>query len=563
MITTATVGFAVLLAAAAAQANEVRVLSSNGVKAALLELRPESERAIGRALAIEFGTSAGLKQRIEAGEEFDVAILTSEIIDDLARKRRIAGSTRADLAHSGIGVGVRKGASRPDILTPEALKQTLLAATSIAYARDGASRVHIEAMLERMGIAREVGRKTVLEQGSAKAMAAVAEGRSELVLTLLSELLPTAGIDVVGPLPAEYQNEVVFRAGVSALARNAESSRDLIQFLTGPAAARTFEANGMEPLRLDRFVQVNGLRIHYLDWGSAGKQPLLMLHGIGRVAHTFDHVVPHFNESYHVMAVDLRGHGDSDWDPEGAYLVEDYVKDIEKLVAVLRLTDIVLWGNSTGGRVAQVFASMHPGLVASVIVEDVGPERPREVANNVTRRIQKEDETGWENEDALFAELKSSNPRTGDEILHSLARHGSKRRADGRVIWKRDPNIARGFVPTQLWDHVRRIQAPILYILGGRSSIVPLETQERLREALPQVQIVTMPGLGHYPSEESPEEYLRIVDRFLEDTTPSIRRAPVRPHEADSNGKTAWEPRRKSRPLAQPTLGRDNPRSVL
>ena len=90
-----------------------------------------------------------------------------------------------------------------------------------------------------------------------------------------------------------------------------------------------------------------------------------MLHGIGRVAHTFDHIATHFNRNYHVMAVDMRGHGDSDWDPQGAYLVEDYVKDIEGLAEQLHLRNIVMWGNSTGGRVAQVFAGLHPELVAA------------------------------------------------------------------------------------------------------------------------------------------------------------------------------------------------------
>ncbi len=502
----------------AAAAVGIAVLSSNGVRAALEELRPVCEKAIGSAIAIEFGTSASLRERIESGEEFDVAILTSGIIDDLAEKGKIAGSHRADLARSGIGVGVRKGAPPPDIRTPGPLRQTLLAAKSIAYARDGASRIHIEAMLMRMGIAEEMASKTILEQGSTRAMEAVAEGRAELVLTLISELLPAPGIELAGPLPAEYQNEVSFRAGVSARSRDAGSSRALIQCLTGPAAAPTFQAKGMDPVPADRFVEVNGLRIHYLDWGGTGKPPLLLLHGIGRVAHTFDPVASHFNESYHVMAVDLRGHGDSSWDPEGAYLVEDYVKDIEELASELGLSNLVLWGNSTGGRVAQVFAGRNPGLVAAVIVEDVGPERPREVANNVTSRIQKEDEKGWESEEALFAELKASNPRTGDEVFRSLAHFGSKRRADGRVIWKRDPAIAKGFVPTQLWDSVRQIRAPILYVLGGRSTIVPPETQERLKKTLPPVQIVTMPDLGHYPSEESPEDFLKIVDRFLSET---------------------------------------------
>src|SRR5471032_1391658 len=107
---------------------------------------------------------------------------------------------------------------------------------------------------------------------------------------------------------------------------------------------------------VDRDVTVNGLRIHYLEWGTSGKQPLILLHGIARVAHTFDHLAPHFSQNHRVFAVDMRGHGDSGWDAQGAYLVEDYVRDIEGLVAQLKLRNIVLWGNSTGGRVAQVFA---------------------------------------------------------------------------------------------------------------------------------------------------------------------------------------------------------------
>src|SRR5262245_48676612 len=93
----------------------------------------------------------------------------------------------------------------------------------------------------------------------------------------------------------------------------------------------------LAPLPIVRFIFVNGLRIHYLEWGTSDKQPLIMLHGIGRIAHTFDHIAPHFASRYHVMAVDMRGHGDSDWDPKGAYLVEDYVKDIEGLAQLLRL----------------------------------------------------------------------------------------------------------------------------------------------------------------------------------------------------------------------------------
>jgi pimeloyl-ACP methyl ester carboxylesterase len=266
---------------------------------------------------------------------------------------------------------------------------------------------------------------------------------------------------------------------------------------------------------MDRFVSVNGLRIHYLDWGNETKPPLIMLHGIGRVAHTFDHIAPHFVSNYHVMAVDMRGHGDSDWDPKGAYLVEDYTKDIEALAEQLHLRNIVIWGNSTGGRVAQVFAGLHPELVAKVISEDVGPERPTQVAESVTRQLKQEDEKGWSSEDELLAQLKTSNSRTPEEILRAYAHYGSKHRADGRVIWKRDPAIGNGFVPTELWRFVRQIKSPIIYVVGGRSTIVPAATQEELKKALPQAEIATIPGVGHYPSEENATAYLAIVDKFL------------------------------------------------
>jgi esterase len=265
----------------------------------------------------------------------------------------------------------------------------------------------------------------------------------------------------------------------------------------------------------ERFITVNGLRIHYLEWGSSDKQPLIMLHGIGRVAHTFDHIAPKFASRYHVMAVDMRGHGDSAWDPKGAYLVEDYVKDIEGLAQQLGLRNIVIWGNSTGGRVAQVFAGLHPELVAAVISEDVGPERPREIADGMTTRLKQEDERGWASEAELLAQQKFGSPRTGEDILRAYVHYGSKPREDGRIIWKRDPAIGNGFVPTELWRFVREIKSPIIYVLGGRSTIVPAATQTELRKVLPQAQIVTIPGAGHYPSEENPSEFFVIVDKFL------------------------------------------------
>ena len=264
----------------------------------------------------------------------------------------------------------------------------------------------------------------------------------------------------------------------------------------------------------DRFLEVNGLRIHYVDWGGEGKPPFVMVHGLDRVARTFDHLATRFTSKYRVLAIDMRGHGDSGWDPQGRYLVEDHVGDLEGVVGQLELRDLVLWGNSTGGRVVQVFAGKHPELVSRVISEDVGPERPRQIADNYAKRVQQE-QAGWASQDELLAQLRKSNPRMSPAVLEPYVRYGTKKRADGRIEWKRDPQLVKGFVATELWRYVRNIKAPILYIIGGRSNIVPPETQDELRKVLPNAQLVTIPDVGHYPSDEKTDEVVTIVNRFL------------------------------------------------
>ena len=284
----------------------------------------------------------------------------------------------------------------------------------------------------------------------------------------------------------------------------------VLQAFAGVALAQS----APRPSPVDRFAMVGSLRIHYVDWGNASAQPLVMVHGLDRVARTFDHVAPHFATRYHVIALDMRGHGDSSWDPEGRYTVEDHATDLAGVVSALGLRNIVLWGNSTGGRVVQVFAGQHPELVSHVIAEDVGPERPRQIADNYSRRVAQE-EAGWSSEDELLAQLRKTNAGTTDAVLVPYVRYGTKRRDDGRLVWKRDPQLVKGFVATDLWRFVREIKAPTLYVIGGRSTIVPKDTQDELKKTLPRVTIVTMPGLGHYPSDEKPEEFLAIVDEFL------------------------------------------------
>ena len=232
---------------AAAQGAPVRAIVSNGVKTVIDELKPQWEKAAGHPVTIEFGTTAVLKQKIEAGENFDVAVLTSEAIGELVKDGKIASATRVELARAGIGMGMRAGAAKPNIGTADALKQTLEKAMSVSYASEGASRAYLDKMFERFGIASAMKAKTVLTPSSVKSNALVSDGKAEYILTLVSEILPAApGVELVGPLPSEVQSYVSFAAGVSAKAADAKAGKAMVEFLKSSAAVPVFKAKGLE-----------------------------------------------------------------------------------------------------------------------------------------------------------------------------------------------------------------------------------------------------------------------------------------------------------------------------
>ena len=232
---------------AGAQHPGLRVLASNGIKAVVDDLRPQLERELGRPLAIEFGTTASLRQRIDSGEAFDVTILTAEAVDALAKSGKIGAASVRPLGRAGVGVGVRAGSTKPAIRTPDEIKRTLLAAKSVTWVGVGASRPTIERMLETLGITSEVQAKLTLAPGSEAATEEVAAGHTEIVLTLASEILPAPGVDYVGPLPAELQGYVSFAAGVGPSTSAAADGARFIESLRARSVAKTYEANGMEP----------------------------------------------------------------------------------------------------------------------------------------------------------------------------------------------------------------------------------------------------------------------------------------------------------------------------
>ena len=224
----------------------LRVFSSNGVRALLEDVQLELERAVGRPIAFEFSTAAALTRRIDAGETPDVAVLTSAIVNDLAKRGNLAAETRRDVARVGVGVGVRADAAQTDVTTPEALKAMLLGARSVTFTAEGQSRAAIDNAFEQLGIVEAMRAKTLLK-GPGEAPGVVARGEAEVVLTLVSEMVEVPGLKVLGPLPPELQRMVTFTAARGTGTGDAGTADRLLQALAGPAVAARLAKHGLEP----------------------------------------------------------------------------------------------------------------------------------------------------------------------------------------------------------------------------------------------------------------------------------------------------------------------------
>jgi molybdate transport system substrate-binding protein len=234
-----------LVQTATTSAAEIKVISTIGVRTVVEELAPQFEQKTGNKLAITFGVSNVLKRQIEAGEPFDLAIMTASVADDLIKQGNLVSATRTDIARGSIGIAVRAGAAKPDIGTVEALKQALLNAKSIANSKEGASGIYFDRLLERWGIAEQM--KPKIKYGTGAVAELVANGEAELAVQLINELIAVKGVELVGPLPAEVQNYVVLTGGVGSNAKQPEQALDFLKFLRAPAAVPVIKAKGLEP----------------------------------------------------------------------------------------------------------------------------------------------------------------------------------------------------------------------------------------------------------------------------------------------------------------------------
>jgi molybdate transport system substrate-binding protein len=226
-----------------ANAAEIHIWTAKAIATVLEEVGPQFERASGHRLNVYSGLPTDFEKRLKAGDPLD--LLISSLVDQWVKEGKLGAATRTDIARSGIGVEVRAGTRKPDISSVEAFKRALLDAKSIAYLRVG-SGIYVHGLLERLGIAEAVKSK-VTRPESDIVSELVAKGEVELGMVVITQILTTPGVELVGPLPPEIQSYVAFAAGVSVSSKAPDAATQLIKFLLGPTAIPVIKAQGMEP----------------------------------------------------------------------------------------------------------------------------------------------------------------------------------------------------------------------------------------------------------------------------------------------------------------------------
>ena len=234
------------LIATEASAAELKIFGSRVTKVMVGELAPQFEKVTGFTPVVVADVAAVMKRRIEGGEPFDLAVLVDFQIDDLIKSGRLIPDSRADIMSSGIGVAVKRGARKPDIGTVEAFKQTMLDAKSVTYLKEGASTIHLRKLFVQLGIADAIKAKAVETDGE-QVSELVSEGKVELGLIVVPNIMSVPGAELVGALPKEINSIVMFTAGVSVQSPNQRAALEMIKLLKSPAVAPIIRAKGNDP----------------------------------------------------------------------------------------------------------------------------------------------------------------------------------------------------------------------------------------------------------------------------------------------------------------------------
>lgn len=269
----------------------------------------------------------------------------------------------------------------------------------------------------------------------------------------------------------------------------------------------------------ERTVRVNGITLHYLDWGPAEAPPVVLLHGITGHARVWDHLAERLLPGRRVLALDQRGHGDSDPAPDDDYRVGAMADDVAAFAGSLRLDRFALVGHSMGGRIAIKYAADHAARLERLVIIDIGPDinlaglqRVRDMMAKSPERIESEE---W-----AVEYIRRANPLQDVRMLRERVRHGLKRLPDGELTWKyakglRDMMREGRRDAVDLWEPLPRIPCPTLIVRGAESDILAPEVAKKMAERLPDGRVVEIEGAGHTVPADRPEEFVREIRAFL------------------------------------------------
>lgn len=266
----------------------------------------------------------------------------------------------------------------------------------------------------------------------------------------------------------------------------------------------------------DGTIMADGLALHYLDWGEAGRPPLLLLHGLSANAHTWDDYARELRGRFQVLALDQRGHGDSAWSPEAAYSTFDFMADLAVCADALGLPPLTIIGSSMGGRNALAYAACYPDRVARLVVVDIGPARDPEAPPTPPDPNREEAPMTFASFDEAVAWMQQIYPTRSPELCRHRVYYNTRVLPDGRLGWKWDPALyARMRTGEDLWPLMPEVRCPTLLLRGEQSTVLTRRTAERMVATLPRCRLVEVPEVGHNIFTDRPDVFQRVVDAFL------------------------------------------------
>ena len=270
----------------------------------------------------------------------------------------------------------------------------------------------------------------------------------------------------------------------------------------------------------DKTVTANGHSLHYLDWGAVGKPVALLVHGLRGHAHSWDDVSAALCEDYHVLAMDQRGRGDSDWAKDGDYTTGAYVADLTGFCQALGLEKFILVGHSMGGRNSLAFGGENPQMLEKLVVVDVGPTLDPRGSQRISQEIQNVPEE-FDSFEAVLEYQNRQNRFASEAVMRRRVRYSTKELPNGKTGWKYDLLIREqrrnGTVPPSedLWPSLPNIQCPTLILRGAESDILSPEVAQQMLTTLPNCKMVEIQQAGHMVFEDQPTDFIAALKGFL------------------------------------------------